>query len=143
MIHAGMQETVDLGAKVAEEPLVLPWLDKADLDADGRINAKPHHLANKPSEPGKVLANDLAAFEGAKGSRGHREEPGVAQSRPGRRQRREAVRARVICLCLQYSGSAWQCLGPGWREVLARARFPCRALPHCTGLPSRYDFGKD
>lgn len=59
MIHAGMQETVDLGAKVAEEPLVLPWLDKADLDADGRINAKSHHLANKPFEPGKVLANDL------------------------------------------------------------------------------------
>jgi len=41
VIGVGMLETLDLHTKAAEEPLLLPELDKASLDADSRINVKP------------------------------------------------------------------------------------------------------
>lgn len=43
----GLLETLDLCTKVAKEPLLLPQLDKANLDTDSRINVKPIRFREK------------------------------------------------------------------------------------------------
>lgn len=41
VLCVGIPGTLDLHTRVAEEPLLLLWLDKANLNADSRSNFKP------------------------------------------------------------------------------------------------------
>ena len=147
VIGVGMLETLDLHTKAAEEPLLLPELDKASLDADSRINVKPMVSWKRHLDQARCWQTTwLHLSEPALKAEGWREPMaqkgawcGLGQTGQEAEGGGEAVWVGVGCFCQQHSSSAWQCPEPGRGEASAHAcsgiSTQCPAPLHSTGLP--------